>query len=1034
MFGKLLKSVTCLVNNELKKNLHGNPDYRKYRWNTFERFQAWCSKHYGWAMLLLWASAIFSVLTSIYFKPVFTPFAAEYLKGIEKIPPVRLTLLGGQLTIIGIVFPLVVGLISVLFQKKSTRVHIQSAYQLYSGYMFAGLSGLSLAAFILISEIISTWGDDYINISLTIVALFWMTMNIGLSIWFFIQSLNVLDDRKRDRIMLKYYISEVVMKYIKSTMVSNWLDNPAHYLDKEKISHNLANMYSFSNKNKSTILKIKNNKQVIDVYIYPLLHLLRLVKSIKGEKVYFSILPKSGVHNNELPILTASEDIKYNFLWIWVLKILFVSRNKNDKVNHYNLTRDFYGEIYDALNELNLGAFEGAVDRLESTFIILRKSFQHAEGNYIENVSFSYFDKTFSQSFYYELYRLSEDVVKTLDSTSVYFRRITHFPSSLYRYNGENRNDELNQTLISQVHLWSTLVEWNIASRVMSANQEQRYTGMLRYFIGEWESWHMWLRLEFKNNDEVTKYAEAIELHLLHSLEIIITAITSDDKYATDFSTDMFNMWLNQSKNNRNRYEEYLRHSHFITPDFLTSTTDSYRSKLLKGNECNEENVLSLIIFNVINDLRLFLASYILIYAKDQNNINIMDIINRLLTPSLVYSTGAHINFPPKIANQNDIIDIIIRLVFSRDWCRRLSSMVEKLTRNNRSPMIPGRIYMASMDDIQTLYSGFTDIAVMLSISTQRISKKITSAIDDNIFSFSDKKNIVYILESLKKEELFTSENSTTLSEDYSKKTILFNRSLNDYITAFENSINNDIEKSKIDTGLIKSLDIHLSKDLINKINDNYLLSLFNLESEFKPLYPWKRERTDLFINKEDISINLGSTIEPIYFTSDDIVKKVLRSIHTDLYYMKSNLMEKISDLPSLFGKLIELTDDGDDYTLIIYGDFFINKLNACSDFCEKYKKSILTYEGKTFNHLLPYGVQNCNIYNPPGYQEGYSLLIKNSSLKHLRLFRYPDETMFCSFYRADNHDQIKGMITHMLEYDFEITAPVVAMFVHESH
>ncbi len=81
--------------------------------------------------------------------------------------------------------------------------------------MFAGLSGLSLAAFILVSELLSARGDKYLDICLVVVAIIWMTMNIGLSIWFFIQSLNVLDNRRRDRIMLKYFVSKVVTQYIK---------------------------------------------------------------------------------------------------------------------------------------------------------------------------------------------------------------------------------------------------------------------------------------------------------------------------------------------------------------------------------------------------------------------------------------------------------------------------------------------------------------------------------------------------------------------------------------------------------------------------------------------------------------------------------------------------------------------------------------------------------------------------------------------------------------------------------------------------
>lgn len=77
-------------------------------------------------------------------------------------------------------------------------------------------------------------------------------------------------------------------------------------------------------------------------------------------------------------------------------------------------------------------------------------------------------------------------------------------------------------------------------------NQKQRYVAMLQHFIGEWESWHMWLRLTFKNNVDTAGYTEALVSHLFRSMEMLITAITSDDIDATDLSTDMFMLWLNQ--------------------------------------------------------------------------------------------------------------------------------------------------------------------------------------------------------------------------------------------------------------------------------------------------------------------------------------------------------------------------------------------------------------------------------------------------------------------------------------------------------
>lgn len=40
MLSKLFKSVNSLVDRELRHNLRMNSEYRKYRWNVFERLLA----------------------------------------------------------------------------------------------------------------------------------------------------------------------------------------------------------------------------------------------------------------------------------------------------------------------------------------------------------------------------------------------------------------------------------------------------------------------------------------------------------------------------------------------------------------------------------------------------------------------------------------------------------------------------------------------------------------------------------------------------------------------------------------------------------------------------------------------------------------------------------------------------------------------------------------------------------------------------------------------------------------------------------
>ncbi len=139
---------------------------------------------------------------------------------------------------------------------------------------------------------------------------------------------------------------------------------------------------------------------------------------------------------------------------------------------------------------------------------------------------------------------------------------------------------------------------------------------------------------------------------------------------------------------------------------------------------------------NVMTVLRLFLSAYMVKYLGQQKNVNLLTVIKRLLSPSLAAPTGAYNTLPSAIVGQTDIIDVILRLTFCHadkhsNWFSRLSHMVERLNRNNKGPVISGRIYMISVDDLNTLYPAFADIAVMLSVSEQRISQKEVTAIGD---------------------------------------------------------------------------------------------------------------------------------------------------------------------------------------------------------------------------------------------------------------------------------------------------------------
>lgn len=109
-------------------------------------------------------------------------------------------------------------------------------------------------------------------------------MNISLSVWFFIQSLNVLDDRRRDRIMLKYFISKVVVQHIRTAVVKNWLALPGGYINQMGLLNVSVDVYDSPEKEDSDLLKLKlkMDECVKDVYTLPLFFSPQEIKTCRN--------------------------------------------------------------------------------------------------------------------------------------------------------------------------------------------------------------------------------------------------------------------------------------------------------------------------------------------------------------------------------------------------------------------------------------------------------------------------------------------------------------------------------------------------------------------------------------------------------------------------------------------------------------------------------------------------------------------------------------------------------------------------------
>ncbi|WP_421205612.1 hypothetical protein [Aeromonas enteropelogenes] len=189
LLSDFFKTLSSRVNKDIRESLYENEIFLSNRWDFIEKSIVRWSTYYKKYILLTLVLVGLVTCNLIIWQPWIKHHVIQYAPNWKHILELQGTFLGGQLTIIGVVYPLVVGLISILFQHKSAKNIIFPLYQKYSGFMFAGLSGLMLSGFIVVGYFLKATVSDSTYAAICITSAFWFLSNLLLTAWFFVQHL-----------------------------------------------------------------------------------------------------------------------------------------------------------------------------------------------------------------------------------------------------------------------------------------------------------------------------------------------------------------------------------------------------------------------------------------------------------------------------------------------------------------------------------------------------------------------------------------------------------------------------------------------------------------------------------------------------------------------------------------------------------------------------------------------------------------------------------------------------------------------------
>lgn len=178
-------TLSGAVRAELNEHIRQNPWYRFYQISFARHVLRWFARH--WVLLIMSVVVLYGVAALI----GRTEWLASHTQVLDnnlsdKLGGLNLSLLAAQAAIIGVVYPIVIGLITTLFQSDQMRRHRIAAYFGQSEVVPLGVSGLLMLASLAIQGIVQQYVSASEYLLLTILNIIWFSGNLigtGYFLW-----------------------------------------------------------------------------------------------------------------------------------------------------------------------------------------------------------------------------------------------------------------------------------------------------------------------------------------------------------------------------------------------------------------------------------------------------------------------------------------------------------------------------------------------------------------------------------------------------------------------------------------------------------------------------------------------------------------------------------------------------------------------------------------------------------------------------------------------------------------------------------
>ncbi len=1049
--GWLLDSLKYQIDKQFRESIYGNAAYKENSWKFFER-QILC-----WSRL----SLLYVLLLLVAFFLIFG-MAFLWYPQITKLVPIGVnwgpnltgwlgTYLNGQLTIIGVIFPLVVGFVAILLQNKSGNRTLWEIYSRYSGFMFTGFSGLMLSAVIIFEQLIRPWLHQKGEMLCAIGISGWLIFNLVLTAWFLYVTFRFMNIGYRNDLVLRYCINETLISDIyfrlSKTIATSAIETELAKARKNGKVPLLIKAIHYSQTQEQIYgIDFKSDKYLKDIYFKVLkiavwLFSSKSEKTEEGESVLL-VLPSIDSRSPDKKwILAITNGVRFSWLERLCIRASYVFGNSPpiEPSGFEAVLEALFGNIEDALRGENVRQFDNAVKEMEKWHVDIMKvaAFINDDGEW-DNwllLGDGFLGRSLLDELAREYYELARSVIQYLPKTNRYFEIYCSSFLRIYGYKNETLAKRAVKNLISNHYrIWVALISWQSNSD-NSSGAGLQYERALRDYIGRWEHWSYRLLLDSSQWTHAKQDMDNYLHHLECSALLVVSSFRHKEFKSAEWAADVLVHWYENFHFDRNNYQ-YLWRTEFLVPPLIgLNIKDPVWIQILNGQSLDNADAVCGALSNAWFDIRLVTAAFL--FGKELSS-NERAIVVALINEERLRPTGTVRIIHHRISSGADILQAYLRQLwfckhddgFYRGW---LDGVIGGFHRVMEEEHIAGRVYLGSgssgVSDLEDIYIA---LAISRSFKKWELSGNFSEFILSAALTQQNREDIVTVLKKWQKPSVEVVKKAKIISGEEYNKTLLENykSSILSIVEEIEDKNKLAVIDAPIDDEKLYLIGRDASSKILTSGEQGLPLSLFNDiiysntfcdTCQYSIIYSNYR-RSELV---KDLEVNHFSSSDhwsnAIY---DHVSLTIFRRLINEIDYVESI----IGNEKQLIGRMIDdarkIYEEGKTPIFFVGPTAVIGLLNSAlwgyGEDTEELQFTVRKDDGYPDSYFCHVG--DIEVYRLPFHQVDFCILVEKECFDLIQIRKIEDSRCVDVKFSEDENDRTKGKLklSYWMKVDFK--------------